>query len=255
MSQGYEFWEDYEVLTVETPENIELKLPLAGFGPRLLAQVIDSLISGLAGTLVLVLVLFAMINNIDFTTGEGVMPVLMIAMVASLVIWLAYFIVFEGLWNGQTPGKRATGIRVVKRGGLPLAFRDVLLRNFLRIIDYFPSHGLVGLVCFFATGNQQRVGDLVADTVVIKEFSQRLPFTWVGSTLGSAGAATGLTPQLSYVAGSYLSRSRYLDATVQLEITARIIKALGYDPGQMSIREREDYIASVLQWQAGGGAQ
>jgi len=254
LSQTYEFWEDYEVLAVETPENIELRLPLAGFGPRLLAQVIDSLISGVVSLVILILAVAALWTQVDWETGAGFIQAFMVAMVVSMLSWIVYYTVFEIIWNGQTPGKRVTGIRVVKRGGLPLQPRDVVLRNLVRLIDYFPSHGLTGLVSFFATSNQQRLGDLVADTVVIKEFAQQLPFSWVGGMAGS-GSGPGLTPRLSYVAGNYLARAQGFDMQVRLDMTSRIITSLGYDPKPMNLREREEYISSVLSWQASGGGQ
>lgn len=253
MATAFEFWEDYEVLTVETPENIELRLPLAGFGPRFLALVIDSLIQGVAGFvfgMLLVLIGSAFVN---LESGTGSLVLIVIGITGMVMIWLGYFAVFELIWNGQTPGKRVTGVRVVKRGGLPLTLRDTVLRNLLRIADYFPSHGLVGLVSFFASRHQQRLGDLVADTVVIKEFTRQLPFTWVGGAVADGPVtAGGLSPQLNYVAGSYLDRASGLAVDVRLDVTARIIAALGYDAAMMSLRERDDYISSVLHWQAGG---
>ena len=249
-----EFWDDYEVLTVETPENIELKLPLAGFGPRFLALFIDSLIQG-AATVLLIFVLMILIA-IMAPTGPGAsMFLLMLAMVMGVVlVTLGYFVAFEWAWNGQTPGKRLTGIRVVKRGGLPLGVRDVLLRNLVRLVDYFPSYGMIGLVSFFASASQQRLGDLVADTVVVREFTRQLPFTWVGHAGGrTPGEGGGLSPRLSYVIGSYLSRREQLPTEVRLDLTGKIIAALGYDPGMMMLRERDDYLGSVLNWAAGVG--
>ena len=251
MAIAYEFWEDYEVLTVETPENIELRLPLAGFGPRFLALVVDSLIQAAAGTVLAVMMMAVTMSISNLESGLAMFFIALVSVLLVILIWLGYFVIFEYIWNGQTPGKRITGIRVVKRGGLPLNLRDVILRNLLRLADYLPSHGLVGMISFFASRSQQRLGDLVADTVVIKEFSRQLPFTWVGSA-DTGGGHSGISPQLSYVAGSYLTRAAGLATDVRLDMTSRIITALGYDAAPMSLPEREDYIAAVLQWQAGG---
>jgi uncharacterized RDD family membrane protein YckC len=250
--QAAEFWEDYEVLTVETPENIELKLPLAGFGPRFLALAVDSLLQGVAMIVIIVIGVAVAIGSAPFDEGTAMLITMIFILVGSVMALLGYYVVFETIWNGQTPGKRLTGIRVVKRGGLPLAFTDSLLRNLLRLVDYFPSYGLTGLISFFATRNQQRLGDLVADTVVIREFTRNVPYTWVEqSDAGAAGEAAAMPPALSYVIGSYLGRLPQLAVEERLHLTERIISTLGYESRQMSLRERDDYLAALMQWQAG----
>jgi uncharacterized RDD family membrane protein YckC len=246
-----EFWDDYEVLTVETPENIELKLPLAGFGPRFLALFVDSLLQGALALVLIIVLIMVLATARAGGPGLSFFTLLLMMIVGVVMVTLGYFVVFEWIWNGQTPGKRLTGIRVVKRGGMPLSPRDVLLRNLVRLLDYFPSYGLVGMVTFFGSANQQRVGDLVADTVVIREFTRQLPYTWVAHAEATAGGAGTLTPQLSYVIGSYLSRSAQLPTEVRLDLTERIISALGHDARMMLLRERDDYLASVLNWAAG----
>lgn len=247
-----EFWEDYEVLTVETPENIELRHPLAGFGPRFLALVVDSLLQGVA--LVLVLIMAIAIAVAASAGSEGGAVLMLIIMLAGVIlVLLGYFVIFEVIWNGQTPGKRVTGIRVIKRGGLPLTFTDSLLRNLVRLVDYFPSYGLIGLVSFFVTRNQQRLGDLVADTVVVREFKPgTTPYTWFAPQAGvDADRSAAIPPAISYVMGSYLGLAATLPVEERLALTARIIEKLGYSPQLMSLREREAYLASLLQWQAG----
>lgn len=253
MANNIEFWDDYEVLTVETPENIELKLPLAGFGPRLLALVVDMLIQSALAVVLIALLLAVMAGMAGFGDMEsGMFLFMLVAIIAVLMITLGYYVMFEWLWNGQTPGKRITGIRVVKRGALPLTFVDVLLRNLLRLIDNLPSNYLIGLISFFASANQQRLGDLVADTVVIREFTKQAPYAWVGSTPRTIAAdSPGLTPALVYVISSYLSRAAVLPEEVRWRLTRLIITDVGYDATNMDLAERDGYLASLLQWQAG----
>jgi uncharacterized RDD family membrane protein YckC len=254
VQSAIEFWEDYEVLTVETPENIELKLPLAGFGPRFLALVVDSLLQGVGFVVVFVVAIALALASAPADESAAMVVMLVVMLLGMVLVLLGYFVIFELLWNGQTPGKRLTGIRVVKRGGLPLTFTDSLLRNLLRLVDYFPSYGLVGLVSFFVTRNQQRLGDLVADTVVIREFTRNVPYSWFGQQVGDAGhAGAALSPAISYVIGSYLGRATQLPVSERLTLTERIIGKLGYASNTMSLQEREGYLASLLQWQARGG--
>jgi len=252
VNSGIEFWDDYEVLTVETPENIELRLPLAGFGPRFLALILDSLLQTVAAV-VLMIILFAAASGFAVVSPEASTVFVIIAILLSmLVATVGYYIVFELMWNGQTPGKRVTGIRVVKRGGLPLTVREVVLRNLLRIVDYLPTYYLVGLVSFFVSRSQQRLGDLVADTAVIREFSNRQPYHWVGNAAADPGRGErALPPQLSYVIGSYLVRREQLPIAERLALTSRIIGALGHDPLPLSLPERDSYLAAVLNWAAG----
>lgn len=84
-----------------------------------------------------------------------------------VVLGLAgYFIVLEWLF-GQTIGKRITGVVVVSRDGSPITFRQSLIRNLLRVIDSFLSYALA-LVVMLMNEDRQRVGDLVADTLVVR---------------------------------------------------------------------------------------
>ena len=176
MSYQQDFLEDLEVLTVETPEALELRLPLAGFGPRFLALLIDSLIQGAVAVVVLILLFVALFAMLPAGPGEGAfMFMVMLVLIALALVTIGYFALFETIWRGQTPGKRVTGIRVVRENGLPLRFRDALLRNLFRIVDNLPSNGLAGLISFFATRHQQRIGDLVAGTVVVREYAAGLP--------------------------------------------------------------------------------
>ena len=97
---------------------------------------------------------------------------------AVLVVMFAlewgYYIFFESLWNGQTPGKKAMGLRTVKEGGYPITFIDVVLRNLLRGADWLPAFNVVGLVVMAFDGRFRRLGDLVAGTMVVSEERSRI---------------------------------------------------------------------------------
>jgi uncharacterized RDD family membrane protein YckC len=255
-----DYWEDYEVLTIETPEMLELRLPLAGFGPRALAWLLDSLIVGFGMMIVFVaavIVLAATISGQGSPSESRIFTLVIVVMISVAVLCpLVYYVSFETLWNGQTPGKRWLGIRVIRRGGLPLTFNQVLLRNLLRIVDTLPSNGMTGLISFFATRYQQRVGDLAADTVVVREFTTRQPFGWAGTPDALAvhpSRPGALTPAIAYAAGSYLHRAQGFDQHTRLTITDELIRRLGYSAQTLSLREREEYLASVLYQRPGGG--
>jgi uncharacterized RDD family membrane protein YckC len=90
------------------------------------------------------------------------------AVVAFLFFW-GYDVAFEVLASGRTPGKRWNGLRVVRSEGQPIGFLASATRNLLRLIDWLPSLYLVGMVSIFVTGRNQRLGDIVAGTVVVRE--------------------------------------------------------------------------------------
>lgn len=148
---------------VETPEHVTFRVNVAGPSRRAVAYVLDLLIRGGA---FLVLALLASMAGFDVDLegwSTGVMLV-----VAFGLEW-GYYIVFESLWSGQTPGKRAMSLRAVKEGGVPLTFLDVVLRNLLRGADWLPAFNVVGLIVMAFDERFRRLGDLVAGTMVIAE--------------------------------------------------------------------------------------
>jgi uncharacterized RDD family membrane protein YckC len=102
--------------------------------------------------------------------------VVAVIILAVFVIWSSYFVIFEWAWNGQTPGKRWLRLRVIREDGRPVTFWEAAARNLLRIFDImpFPFYS-VGLVCVFASSQDQRIGDLVAGTVVVREREAQAP--------------------------------------------------------------------------------
>jgi uncharacterized RDD family membrane protein YckC len=146
---------------VETPENVTLTFDLAGPGSRTGAYLVDFFIRlnvgwGMSWALSSFVPLF----------GEG-LPTGAIMVGFFLLEW-GYSALFEGLRNGQTPGKQMFGLRVVKTAGYPIGIYDAVLRNLLRAADILPIGYGAGLVCMGCTKRMQRIGDLVAGTMVIR---------------------------------------------------------------------------------------
>ena len=158
---------------IETPEHVQFSYELAGLGSRFLALVLDTLIQG-AGLLVVVILLLVANQLLNWTLpdlGEAAgLPITMVIVVFSITLLvLVYSIVFELIWNGQTPGKRIGGMRVIRTGGGSIGFPASAIRNILRLVDSFPLFYLVGGISAFFTRASQRVGDLAAGTIVVKE--------------------------------------------------------------------------------------
>ena len=140
---------------VVTPEGVALRLPAAGPVPRALAWIIDLVVR------MVILMVLGMVLGLLGGLGEGVYLVAMF-----LVFW-AYPIVFEVVWRGQTPGKRVLGLRVVAGDGAPVGWLPAIVRNLLRTVDMLPFGYAAGLVTCLCDRDSRRLGDLVADTVVV----------------------------------------------------------------------------------------
>ena len=146
---------------VATPEGIELTLHLAGPVPRAMAWAIDFLLR----LAVVLVVLF-----VATPLGRAGMGVTLLS--AFFVEWLLPAC-FEAMWNGQTPGKRALGLRVLNDDGTPLRWPGALTRNLLRAADFLPLFYGVGLVAMLSNRDFKRLGDLAAATVVVYEPEKR----------------------------------------------------------------------------------
>lgn len=154
-------------LSILTPESVDLSLEPAGIGSRFFASLIDGLIQG-GIILVISLVAGLSIDFLqDYRSLSGVTQAILL--IAAGFLLLAYKLLLEAFWNGQTVGKRAARIRVVREDGLPVQFSQVLIRNLLRIVDYLPVLYIVGSVATLASKRGQRLGDMVAGTLVVRE--------------------------------------------------------------------------------------
>lgn len=154
-----------DLMLIDTPENITLEADVAGFGSRCMAAMIDYVFL-LGGMLLVSCLFFRSISQID-SPGWS----LAIFILVQFALFTFYHLVFEFSWNGQTPGKRLLGIRVVQANGMPLTTGGLLIRNFVRLFDFLPVFYGVGLIALFFTKYTQRLGDLAARTVVIYERS------------------------------------------------------------------------------------
>ena len=147
-------------IAIPTPEGIELELTLAGLGSRFTSALVDLVIQlALLGALTVVFV----VSGIAGAAGWAAFFLL------SFLLFAGYDVLFEVLASGRTPGKRLNGLRVVRSEGAPVGFLTSTVRNVLRLVDILPGSYLVGMVAILVTRRNQRLGDLAADTVVIRE--------------------------------------------------------------------------------------
>ena len=151
---------------IETPENVTLSFNVAGPGSRMSAYLVDLVIR--------VLVFW----GASFLLSAA-LPVLGSGMslggflIGLFLLEWGYSTLFEAFWRGQTPGKRICGLRVLKDAGYPIGFYDSVLRNLLRAADILPFGYGAGLICMAASPRLQRIGDLAAGTIVVRDTRHR----------------------------------------------------------------------------------
>ncbi|HKR27556.1 MAG TPA: RDD family protein [Acidobacteriaceae bacterium] len=200
-------------LSIDTPELVSLEYPLAGIGSRAIACLIDYTIQSLAGfAVIMFFVLIAtMVPSSPRPAGASVKSSSSDAWVTAIIFLIlfgvqwGYFTLFETFWNGRTPGKRILRLRVMQHNGRSIGFLDALTRNLLRIVDIIPGFYLVGLIAVFATRQSQRLGDLVAGTIVVHEQKIETPL-WDGN------GARHLTAGLARVFPAQMARSSGIPA-------------------------------------------
>jgi len=158
-------------VSLSTPESVEIELTLAGIGSRTLALVIDYQILGLALIafwalwLIIVFGVLGYFEEARLDYSQAPIWLLAIAILANFVIYNGYFVYFETMRQGQTPGKRFTKIRVVRDDGRPVGLTQAVLRSLLRTIDDFL---FIGMLFILFGKREKRIGDWAAGTIVIQ---------------------------------------------------------------------------------------
>jgi len=164
-------------LVILSPEKTVLTYRLAGLGSRIIAHLLDLVIIG-GGIVCLTMLILWFFGSVD--TGIALFLVQLLFVLSPFL----YFILLEGLWNGLTIGKKATGIRVRMADGTPVKFSAALGRNLLRPADMLPGTYFVGFAAIFTNPQSQRIGDLVAGTIVVYE---KRPLAYFAPAPHSAG--------------------------------------------------------------------
>lgn len=166
-----------ETLIIETPERVPLHFALASTGNRFLACAADHTIQVITIILVIIVVALASdagLRSLEVWDAPRWLQALLIVLVFAL--WFGYFVLFEWRWNGQTPGKRLLKLRVIREDGRPVTFWEAAVRNLLRSFDMMPAPFYsVGLIAVFCSAQDQRVGDMFAGTVVVRERAEQAP--------------------------------------------------------------------------------
>jgi uncharacterized RDD family membrane protein YckC len=154
--------QDYQDrLRIATPEGISVDLVLAGVGSRFAATLID-----LSFKIVLTVAVWLVASQLG-DLGLALVSVL------GFLVYFGYDVAFEVLAAGQTPGKRWTGLRVLRDDGRPVDLLSSAIRNVVRLVDGLPLSYLPAMVSILVTRRNQRLGDLAAATIVVREPRRR----------------------------------------------------------------------------------
>ena len=164
--------DDYTLLS---PEKVYLDINLAGIGSRFAAGFIDGIFQVIL-MLFFVFLVFSL-ADVQIPDPENLFgnTLTMVLLLIAFVIIYGYYIFFEAIWNGQTPGKRFMKLRVVAQNGSSVTFGKTIMRNIIRIVDSLPIIYAVGMIIVLLNKKNQRLGDMVAGTVVIREIVEQAP--------------------------------------------------------------------------------
>jgi uncharacterized RDD family membrane protein YckC len=210
----------------QTPESVRLDFVLAGIGNRALALMIDYTILFLVliGYVFLSLFLAYQLSELVIRiTGDSSQVELWLFAIISLLgfaIYVSYFVVFETLWQGQTPGKRRANIRVIRDDGRPVQLAQAVLRSLARPVDDILY---IGAILIMLSRREKRLGDWLAGTLVVQE---ERPVVSTGIKLSDTAQSfaqdllreaniAALLPDDFAVVRDYLQRRSFMDATAK----------------------------------------
>ena len=242
---------------METPEQVHLEFAIAGIGSRFLALALDTLLQfGIS----LVIFLLGLIAWFSFLQNWRIaMPWLAAAgILAWFLVYFGYFALFEILWNGQTPGKRTVGIRVIRDSGGPLSPAESIGRNLMRIVDQIPAFYAVGIVTAMCNAQSKRLGDLVVGSIVVREnaLTDTAPL-WVNPPAAASSALGGrrLSPEDVHLINAFLMRRADLSGDVRRRTADDILRKLKpkLDLSGEDLYRREATLESLAHEHRSGG--
>jgi len=241
-----------ETLIIQTPESVGFQYVLAGLGSRAAAFTLDWGIRFLSILVIFVLasLLGSLLPVLDFTglvKSASKTWIMAVAVLAYGIVDLGYFFFFEALWNGQTPGKRKQGLRVIRINGQPIGWLESAIRNLLRAVDVPAGFYPLGLIVIFFSPNHQRIGDYAAGTVVVVEDKPKAFFGRSRSVDAKRllhpeieNAVTTLEPSQYRILQAFLQRRGDMDEKHRHEL-ARLLARQLLEKWKMSARLKGSY--------------
>ncbi|HEY2546130.1 MAG TPA: RDD family protein [Candidatus Acidoferrum sp.] len=235
-------------LTIETPEQTVLEFEVAGIGSRFLALAYDTLLQILVAIGLTVILVVAGVA-LPEAARSGIWFLAFIV-IAYFVLYFGYFAIFEVLWNGQTPGKKKEGLRVIKDSGRPISPAEAIGRNLMRIVDQLPFLYAIGICSVLLSRQNKRLGDFVAGTIVVHEKSlldakpvwQEPPAAGQVAPATTTLGAERLTAEEFALVEAFLNRRSSLPGDVRFtmadQIARQIRPKLSLPPGELLSAEK-----------------
>jgi uncharacterized RDD family membrane protein YckC len=210
--------------SVLTPERVSLQYDIAGIGSRGAAAIVDTAIQAVALTVLIVAVGAAMaIGGLSGDGGGRTFLIVGLIALAVLVIADGYFMLFEILWNGQTPGKRMVGIRVIRENGYPMRPIDAVIRNLVRIVDWLPGGYGIGVLTMLLNKRSKRLGDFASGTIVVREGTRGAAILFPG--VAEPGGVR-LSNADATLVRDFLVRRSTMNPQARAELAARLASVL-----------------------------
>ena len=217
---------------IETPEQVVVSYTIAGVGARAAAALIDYAIIWaliIAFWVLLIMLANAIAPGPDRTAettaaqSSGAWAVSLVILISFAIQW-GYYVLFEALWDGQTPGKRWLGIRVVQDGGYSVSFAASAVRNIARVVDMQPVFFYsVGIVSAAISKSGKRLGDMMAGTIVVRERLSKGAKLEVHATETTTELATSLSDADFVLLDRFVSRLDTLDGDRRRTIAAQLV--------------------------------
>lgn len=209
-------------LRLETPEHVRLDYELADVGSRLAALLIDMAI--ILGGLIVLGMAYALLRDEGLSIVDSLAASVLV--LGFFALQWGYFLLFELLRDGQTPGKRAVGLRVLHSSGKPLSARGSVIRNVVRIVDFQPGvTGVLGGGAIMLTGRSQRLGDLAADTVVVRDGGAG-EMAWPEASPTPSAGRPLLSAEQFELLGNYRRRRADLSPEAKDSVASAVLQAI-----------------------------
>lgn len=224
-------------VSLQTPESVELEFTLAGIGNRAYALLIDYFVLGLILIFFLIawtyfsVQLYSIVENWFGSDNQLGLWLIAIPILTTFFIYVGYFVFFEALWQGQTPGKRYVKIRVIRDDGRPINLQHSTLRALLRPID---DVLFIGAFLIALSQREKRIGDFVAGTLVIQEERHFVSATFpisdkaqdLANQLQTAADFSQMLPEDFAVIREYLQRREVMTPKSRTELSKQLAQQI-----------------------------
>jgi uncharacterized RDD family membrane protein YckC len=211
--------------------------------------------------LVLAFVVLGVLSRfVDDDEALFVWSAAVLGLVAFAFFW-GYYIFFEMIWNGQSPGKRWVGLRVIRTNGTPITLTESIIRNLVRLIDFLPFYYGLGVVTMFINEQSRRLGDLAAGTLVVWD-RPAIALESLGIASRPATPTRNISPRVAALPVERLSEQdlrlveeffrRRHDLATRADLAQRLLRQLyeqmGLEPPQLDPLLAEDLLAEIVQF-------